>query len=152
MQVAPKNKITTFEIADAPLGLKFNTLFKVYYSQVEANLNTLDFDRYFYALSLICKHKETTQQCLANCLQVDKATMVRVIDYLTQKDLVKREPHKEDRRAYVLKPTAKALKALPSIETAFSQLNKTAFKGFTAEEKKDFLALMSKMHTNLTTS
>ena len=149
MLPSQKNKINPFELKESPLSLMFNMLFKKYYHAAEQQLVSAELDRYFYVLGLICKHEEITQQCLANCLQIDKATMVRVIDYLTDKGLVKRTPHSEDRRAYIISPTAKGLKLAPKIEATFSNLNKLAFKGFSSEEKKMFLELMGKMDTNL---
>ena len=127
----------------------FNMLFKKYYHAAEQQLVGAELDRYFYVLGLICKHEKITQQCLANCLQIDKATMVRVIDYLTDKGLVKRTPHSEDRRAYIISPTTKGLKIAPKIEATFSQLNKLAFNGFSAEEKKMFIEFMNRMENNL---
>jgi DNA-binding MarR family transcriptional regulator len=144
-----KNKINPFESKESPLSLMFNMLYKKYDHAAEQELYHADLERYFYVLGLICKHQEITQQCLANCLQIDKATMVRIIDYLTEKDLVKRNPHNEDKRAYLISATAKGIKLAPKIEATFSQLNKLAFKGFSAEEKKMFLELMNRMDNNL---
>ena len=149
MLTAQKNKINPFETKDSPLSLMFNMLFKKYYHAAEQQLIGAELDRYFYVLGLICKHEKITQQCLANCLQIDKATMVRVIDYLTDKGLVKRTPHSEDRRAYIISPTTKGLKIAPKIEATFSQLNKLAFNGFSAEEKKMFIEFMNRMDNNL---
>ncbi len=149
MLTAQKNKINPFETKDSPLSLMFNMLFKKYYHAAEQQLVGAELDRYFYVLGLICKHEKITQQCLANCLQIDKATMVRVIDYLTDKGLVKRTPHSEDRRAYIISPTPKGLKIAPKIEATFSQLNKLAFNGFSAEEKKMFIEFMNRMDNNL---
>lgn len=149
MLIAQKNKINPFETKDSPLSLMFNMLFKKYYHAAEQQLVGAELDRYFYVLGLICKHEKITQQCLANCLQIDKATMVRVIDYLTDKGLVKRTPHSEDRRAYIISPTTKGLKIAPKIEATFSQLNKLAFNGFSAEEKKMFIEFMNRMDNNL---
>ena len=149
MLTAQKNKINPFETKDSPLSLMFNMLFKKYYHAAEQQLVGAELDRYFYVLGLICKHEKITQQCLANCLQIDKATMVRVIDYLTDKGLVKRTPHSEDRRAYIISPTTKGLKIAPKIEATFSQLNKLAFNGFRAEEKKMFIEFMNRMDNNL---
>jgi DNA-binding MarR family transcriptional regulator len=144
-----KNKINPFESKEGPLSLLFNMLYKKYDHAAEQELCDTDLDRYFYVLGLICKHQEITQQCLANCLQIDKATMVRIIDYLTEKGLVKRNPHSEDRRAYIISATAKGIKLAPKIEATFNQLNKLAFNGFSAEEKKMFLELMNRMDNNL---
>jgi DNA-binding MarR family transcriptional regulator len=149
MLTAQKNKINPFETKDSPLSLMFNMLFKKYYHAAEQQLVGAELDRYFYVLGLICKHEKITQQCLANCLQIDKATMVRVINYLTDKGLVKRTPHSEDRRAYIISPTTKGLKIAPKIEATFSQLNKLAFNGFSAEEKKMFIEFMNRMDNNL---
>lgn len=137
------------ESDDTPLAFRFSAVAKRYYGAASKQLEALDFDKYYFVLSLISRMKQTTQQGLADCLDIDKATIVRIIDYLTEKGLVKREPHAEDRRCYLIVPTAKANKALPVIGNTFAELNNKAFEGFTSTEKKQFLNMLSRMQTNL---
>ncbi len=143
-----KNKISD-PSETTPLSIWFNTLFKKYYHVIEQELAHIGIERYFFVLTLICRHEQITQQCIADYIGIDKASMVRIIDYLTKKGLVKRTTHQEDRRSYIISATKKGLQLCPIIEQAFEHVNNCSLKGFTATEKKQFLSMMTRIETNL---
>ena len=149
MQVVKNNTQKIIEHPDTPLAVVFNLLAKKYYGAISKQLNELEFDKYFFVLYQIVKNQKSTQQCLADSIQVDKATMVRMIDYLTDKGLVKREQCTNDRRSYYVVATAKATKVLPQIELTYQQINKAAFKGVNKAEQKVFNEVLLKMMSNL---
>ncbi len=146
-----KNKISV-QSNTAPLSIWFNTLFKKYYHVIEQELAHIGIERYFYVLTLICRQEQITQQCIANYLGIDKASMVRIIDYLTKNGLVKRTTHYEDRRSYIITATKKGMQLCPIIEQTFEHVNNCALIGFTEDEKKQFLVMMTRIETNLTTT
>lgn len=137
------------EQPDTPLGMLFNLLTKRYYGALTKKLNELELDKHFFVLYLIVKHEKITQQGLADSIQVDKATMVRMIDYLAEKGMVKREQCANDRRSYYLVPTTKAMKTIPQIEQTYELVNKAAFKGVSKAEQKKFTEVLQKMMSNL---
>lgn len=149
MEPKKKNAINPLEQSDTPLAFRFNMLAKKYYGAATQQFEGFDLERYFYVLSVIGSHEYITQQCLANCMGIDKATVVRVIDYLTEKGLVKREVNKEDRREHIIVATPRALKIIPVIKQVFDEVNKTAFRGFTKEEKMQFIKMTNKIMANL---
>lgn len=149
MNVVKKQTPTVIEQPDTPLAVVFNLLAKKYYGAITKQLNELEFDKYYFVLYQIAKHQQVTQQCLADSIQVDKATMVRMIDYLTDKGLVKREQCANDRRSYYVVPTAKAAKVMPQIEQTYKHINKAAFKGVSKADQKIFAEVMQKMMSNL---
>jgi len=148
-RVATKNTPASKTYEETPLAFNLNTLAKLYIGIQSRQFNELDIDRYFFVLSLIIKHKNATQQCLSNCLTIDKASMVRIIDYLTENGYVKRELNPNDRREYIIVPTARAEKLYPKLVKSFRQNNEAAFEGFTKTEKETFYAMLERMFQNL---
>lgn len=137
------------EQPNTPLGMLFNLLTKKYYGALTKMLHDLELEKHFFVLYLVVKHEKITQQGLADCIHVDKATMVRMIDYLTEKGMVKREQCAKDRRSYYIVPTAKAIKTLPQIEQTYQHVNKAAFKGVSKAEQKLFTDVLQKIMSNL---
>jgi DNA-binding MarR family transcriptional regulator len=144
-----KTSIDPSNLPNTPLAFIFGRLTKKYYGAASKHFEELDMDRNFFTLKLIAKHEHITQQCLADYLHIDKASIVRIIDYLSEKKLVKREVSEKDRREHRIIATKKALKYVDKISSGFNTLNKVAFKGFTKQEKENFYTMMEKMHTNL---
>lgn len=149
MNVVKKQPAAVITQPDTPLAVVFNLLAKKFYGAITKQLNELEFDKYYFVLYQIVKHQQVTQQCLADSLQVDKATMVRIIDYLTENGLVKREQCANDRRSYYVVPTAKAAKVMPQIEQTYQHVNKAAFKGVSKAEQKMVMEVLQKMMSNL---
>lgn len=94
-------------------------------------------NRYADVLYILLQPELHTQQSLAHLLAIDKVAMVRLIDQLEAIKLVKREPHPQDRRCHLLKPTSKAERLRVEIETAFGEMNKQLFEGFNKAEVKE---------------
>ena len=58
-----------------------------------------------YALEAVVRGEELTLNDLAARLYLDKSTASRVVDALERKGYVERQPHPEDRRSLLLRPT-----------------------------------------------
>lgn len=107
-------------------------------------------DKYFSSLLLIHRSGETlTQQELADQLRVDKASMVRVIDFLAKTGFIKRKTNPEDRRKHLLQLTPKAKGVMPDIEECVKAMNEQALKGFTEKEKKQYYDMLDRIYCNL---
>lgn len=133
-----------------PLGKNFGFLTKYYIGIVSRKLVDLDIDRYYYALVVIHESENAIcQKELAQEIDADNVTMVRIVDYLSDKGYIKRIQNKDDRRAYHLVLTEKALMSLPKIKIAFEEANAICFGGFNKAEKNEFQRLLLKMNDNL---
>jgi DNA-binding MarR family transcriptional regulator len=62
-------------------------------------------------LTLIIEIEPMTQKALGEILRIDRTTMVALIDDLEQKELVARQRHPQDRRAFLIHPTSRGTKA-----------------------------------------
>jgi len=109
---------------DQPLGKVFTELAKAYAGSFVDRLRHLPINRYFYALVVIDQHSGNLSQTdLASELYVDKASLVRMLDYLEAEDCIVRKPNPRDRRAHILELTPKALAMIPEIADAIQSTN-----------------------------
>lgn len=123
---------------------------KYYYGAISKKLQNLDIDRYYYTLVLIAEHEgQFTQQMLAERLEIDKVSMVRIIDYLSKKGYVQRKKNPVDRREHLLEITTKGEKVVPQIKQAFYDINQAAFEGLSSEEAGSFLHCAQTIKNNL---
>lgn len=135
---------------EQPLGRMLSGLGKGYLHLLRAKLQHLDIDRNYHALVLIeSKDGRITQQELAVLLDTDKVSIVRVIDYLSEKGYVQRIPNTEDRRKHSLLLTTKAKLAIPGIKQSFTEINETVLKGLNSSQVSELAETIKKIKSNL---
>ncbi len=135
---------------DPPLGRMFSFLGKSYLHLLRCKLQHLDIDRNFFALILIESEEEINQQQLALLLDTDKVSIVRVVDYLSEKGYVKRVRTTVDRRKHNLVLTEKARAALPEIRKCISELNQLVFSGLTENQQSELFAMLANIKISIT--
>ena len=82
-------------------------------------------------------------------LDLDKPTVSGIVNRLYEKELLRKEPHPNDKRATVLFLTAKTKELIPKLEFISNRVIDESLKNFSAEEKTMFFRLLSKMDSNL---
>lgn len=133
-----------------PFTKHLASITKRYCGVISEKLKDLDIDRYYYTVVLIAEdERQLTQQMLAEKLEIDKVSMVRIIDYLSKKGYVKRKQNPDDRREHLLEITTKGKKAIPQIKQAFWETNQAAFFGLSTEEADSFLYYIKIIKNNL---
>ncbi len=129
----------------------FSLLTKDYAGALVRKLSHLELDRYYTILLVIERFGDGfTQQKLAHFLNIDKASVVRIVDYLTDRGYVVRQKNHLDRREHFLVLTEKAKSILPDINAAVKGLNEVVFENFNGSEKEQFLQALQKINYNLT--
>jgi DNA-binding MarR family transcriptional regulator len=138
------------EDQSVPLSLHFSFMAKKYVGAMTNTLSHIDLDRYFLALLAIEQSGETfTQQNLADYFQIDKASIVRVVGYLTEKGFIKRQVSTQDRRANFLVLTDKGKALVPDIRQSIRGLNEQALRNLTSEQTEAFFASLKIIQENL---
>lgn len=136
---------------EPPLGRVLSSLGKGYLNLLRSKLQHLDIDRNYYALVLIENLEgEITQQELADLLDTDKVSVVRVVDYLSEKGYVNRVRKTDDRRKLGLLLTDKAKQALPVIKQSFLEINNVVLNGFSFAEIEELKGSVQKIKNNIT--
>lgn len=139
----------TFINQNAPLFYHFKMMAKLYHGHMRKALGEIDIDRYYIVLSVICSGTDLTQQCLSKRLRIDKASMVRIIDYLNKHGYVVRQVNPLDRRQHIIRPTKKAQELSPKLLNSFDSTNNQCLHGFSETEKTAFYAMIQRMIKNL---
>lgn len=133
-----------------PIGRLMGALTKQYFGALSKSMEHLGVDRHFYPLVVIDKTEEKcTQQYLSCMLDVDKVTMVRVIDYLMEKGMITREVNINDRREHLIKLTSKAKKIMPEIYEGINKMNSLALKGLNKSDQELFYSAMKRIAKNI---
>lgn len=82
-------------------------------------------------------------------LDLDKPTISGIVNRLYEKGMIGKERHPNDKRAFVLFLTRKAKELIPILESVSDRVIEKSLINFTAEEKKVFVSLLSKMDSTL---
>jgi len=142
---------TEMHLNEQPLGRILSILAKDYLHLLRQRLQHLDIDRNYYALVLIEIHQGIiTQQELASLLDSDKVSIVRIVDYLSEKGYIQRIRMSEDRRKHNLILTTKGKQAIPEIKKSFSELNALVLNGLEKSQVKELSHVINKIKYNIT--
>ncbi len=122
-----------------PLGRVFGDLAKEYVGIFNHRLEHLPINRYYYALIVIDTYQgDLSQTTLGDELYLDKASVVRMLDYLEEAGCITRCQNPCDRRAHILTLTDKARKMIPEIENAIQDTNGICMKKFKEKNIAEF--------------
>lgn len=104
------------------LGRSFGYLTKQYIGRLTAKLEGVPIQRYYYPLYLIGKHSgKICQQQLADQLLMDKVSIVRILNALTEDGYIERKVNPKDRREHLLHITKKGKPWIKAIEKALKE-------------------------------
>lgn len=136
-----------------PLGKFMGAITKTYFGALSKKLEHLGIDRHFSTLVAIERTQQRcTQQYLSDLLSFDKVSMVRMIDHLVEKEMIKRCANPNDRREHIIELTPKAKKIMKEINAGIKDMNALAFKGINKQDQETFyncLGIISKNIENL---
>jgi DNA-binding MarR family transcriptional regulator len=133
-----------------PLGRKLGLLSRLYYGALLKRFEGMAIEKHYSVLIILDSEKgKCSQQHISDLLGIDKATMVRMIDYLVKKDCVKREDDPSDRRAYNIRLTPKGKRMLPKIHKGMKALNEAAQDGLSAKDREAFGRILDRLYINL---
>lgn len=128
------------------IGHLFMDISKDYVAKVTDKLQHLDIERHYLALYLLDRAESTlTQSELAEQLQVDKVSVVRLVDYLTDAGYVRRQVDQFDRRKQHVVLEDKADEIMPSIREAFKEADQTLLEVLDEKDRNDFLRISSRI-------
>jgi DNA-binding MarR family transcriptional regulator len=133
-----------------PLGRVLSLTGKSLLHLLNRKLSSLDIDRDYYAVILIdLGDGNLTQKELANQLETDKVSVVRIVDYLTLKGYVMRTRSSVDKRKYSLTLTDKAKEKIPEIKRAILEVTAAAFTGLTELQQTELISTLGIIKNNI---
>ena len=99
-------------------------------------------------LHLWTQGQEMGQEELVRQLDVSKPAVSRVLSSLEAKGFVARQQDPDDKRAYRVQMTDKALEIGPAVEQIYNQVYALAMEGISQDELDYFLKLFGRMSEN----
>jgi MarR family transcriptional regulator for hemolysin len=103
----------------------------------------------WWVLNHLFRNDGITQSELADILEVERATLGRLLDRLEAKGWVRREGHADDRRAKRVFLTEEVEPALKAMRAAAAELRRDALSGIAAEEQARFVDALLAIKANL---
>lgn len=135
-----------------PLSKHLGLIAKMYLGVLSKLLEHVDIEKHISILVMIEQCAEgCTQQSIANANRIDKASMVRIIDSLVERDLIERMVNPDDRREHRITLTPKAQQLMPEIHKAIEEMNKLCLNSLNKEEIDVFNKVLGVVSTNLST-
>ncbi|MEZ4805495.1 MAG: MarR family transcriptional regulator [Bacteroidia bacterium] len=131
-------------------GFEMARVSEVYLSTLSKLMKPYGIERYFVALIHLCESKgTTTQKDLSDALRKDKVSTMRIVDYLSERDLIRRKENSEDRRCHILEVTDKGYALLPIVKDAVQKTNELLFHNFKPSQKKQFKKSMDSLYQTI---
>ena len=138
------------ENKNMPLGRTIGLVAKRYIGILYNQLKHLGVGPYFIVLVIVERAKGTlTQQEIADASGLDKTNVLRIIDNLSEKELLVRVPKPDDRRAYLIQLTKEGRSIMPKINAAIQELNNACFSGLSQAEIDAFYRTMDTINNNM---
>ena len=97
----------------------------------------------------VCKMGCGTQSRFADLLEIEPISVSRLIDRMEEQGWVTRENDPTDRRAKLIKPTAKALDAFNHIKSIADEVYAEALAGLSEDQCRELMTGLSAIIVNL---
>ena len=104
----------------------------------------------WWVLQHVFRNHGATQSELAEVLEIEKATLGRLLDRLVDKGWLRRESDAGDRRAKRIYLTEEIEPAMKAMRAAAAELRREAFVGLSADERERLIDCLLEVKGNLT--
>lgn len=104
----------------------------------------------WWVLNHLFRNNGATQSELADILEIEKATLGRLLDRMETKGWIRREEHATDRRAKRVFLTDEVEPAVKAMRAAAADLRRDALADFENGDRERFVDMLLSIKTNLT--
>lgn len=130
------NNFSDMDNTNLNLGWVLGYLTKQYVGYVMKQMEKSPVTRYYFPLYLIGKNSgKICQQQLADILLMDKVSLVRILDALTEEGFIDRKVNPADRRQHLLHVTESGAEWIPEIEKTLHETD-NRFYGLISEKDR----------------
>jgi len=137
------------ELPERNLGFLLHDVARLMRKRFEQNARGLGLTRsQWQTRAYLAKNEGIHQSGLADILEIEPITLVRILDKLEARDLIERRAHPTDRRIRLLYLTPKAHPILASIREIGSLTRTEAFAGVPQAELERLERILSPMKAN----
>ena len=103
----------------------------------------------WWVLNHLFRNNGATQSELADILEIEKATLGRLLDRMEAKGWIRREEHATDRRAKRVFLTDEVEPAVKTMRAAAADLRRDALSSFNNDDRERFVDMLLAIKTNL---
>ena len=103
----------------------------------------------WWVLNHLFRNDGATQSELADILEIEKATLGRLLDRMEAKGWIRREDHATDRRAKRVFLTAEVEPAVKTMRAAAADLRRDALGSFDNDDRERFVDMLLSIKSNL---
>lgn len=96
-------------------------------------------------LQVIAANPGLAQSRLAEAMEVDRSTIVKVVDQLEARGLIVREASASDKRSYCLRLTAQGAAELPRMQRLMIEHEDAFAQPLSAKERRQLIALLKRL-------
>lgn len=131
-------------------GFRLGRLSRWWRGQIDERLRPLDLTqaRWIVLVNLRRGGEGMLQKDLARFIGVEGPTLVRVLDYLEQVNLIERKADESDRRAKTIHLTAAGREKLQEIDQITSNLRERLLDGISDQELQACIAVFDRIQSN----
>jgi DNA-binding MarR family transcriptional regulator len=97
-------------------------------------------------VQVIANNPGLTQSALAEAMEVDRSSIVKVVNQLEEKGLIIRAPSPNDKRSYCLTMTPQGRLALARIETAVARQDRAFAAPLSDAERDTLISLLKRLY------
>jgi len=103
----------------------------------------------FQTIAYLAQSEGINQSGLAERLEIEAVTLVRILDTLEERGLIERRPHPTDRRSRLLYLTKTAQPMLDAMQPIGEATRAEALEGISEEDRGRLYRTLTQMKTNL---
>ncbi|WP_242854439.1 MarR family winged helix-turn-helix transcriptional regulator [Oxobacter pfennigii] len=101
-------------------------------------------------LDFLLQNDGCIQRELAESCHIEPATVTSILASMEKAELIRREADPKDRRVLRVFLTDKGRDSQKKVEKLFDALDEECFAGFSEEEKRQAINILSRLHNNMT--
>ncbi|MCP5153171.1 MAG: MarR family transcriptional regulator [Ectothiorhodospiraceae bacterium] len=132
-------------------GFLVNDVARLLRTTFDRRVRTLGLTRsQWWVLTHLYRSDGITQRALADTLELEQASLCRLLDRLESNGWVRREPDPQDRRAKRVFLTEEVAPAMKVMRQVAAELRADAMAGLDDPERDQFVELLLKVKSNLT--
>ena len=103
----------------------------------------------WHVLAILSKNEGIYQKGLADLLEIEPVTLVRLLDKMEKRGLIERRPHPTDRRVTQLFLTPEAVPLLEVLRGVGAQTRAEAMADFTPQQEQQLHDLLTRMREHM---
>ena len=132
------------------LGFLLHDFARLFRKRFEQRAKDLGLTRsQWQTLAYLANNEGIHQAGLAEMLEIEPITLVRILDKLSERGLVERRQHPSDRRSWLLYMREEAHPLIETMRNMGDQTRKEALEGTSQEDQERLYELLTLMKSNL---